>query len=64
MLTRYDCNAPVQQLGVGRYVMFAEHEALVQELLETLDEYFKMIEKGELTAESAMSATKAFIRMR
>lgn len=64
MPIRYEPTVAVRQDVNGRYMTFAEHEALVTELLESLEEFFAQVERGELTSSDALQTVRAFIRIR
>jgi hypothetical protein len=64
MTIRYEPIAGIKQIPQGRFITFAEHEALVRELLESLAEYFKQVERGALAAVDAELVVKCFVKMR
>lgn len=64
MTIRYDPINGFNQDPQGRFITFAEHEALISELLESIGEYFKQVERGELTAVDAEAVVKAFVKLR
>jgi hypothetical protein len=63
MVTRYDPTSGMKQTPYGAYVTFAEHEELVKEVVETIGEYFTMVERGELSAADAAIALGVYVRM-
>lgn len=65
MPTRYDpVGGTMARTPAGHYITYAEHEALVQELLESIGDWFQKIERGESTAEDAEKVVKVFVRLR
>ncbi len=58
MTIRYDPTTTMHQTPSGRYITFAEHEAVIQELLESIGDYFKQVEAGEVTAADAENCVK------
>lgn len=64
MTIRYEPTHSMNQVPSGRFITFAEHEELVRELLESLGEYFKQVESGELSAVDAVKVVNVFVRMR
>ena len=64
MTTRYEPNGTMHQTPTGHFVTFAEHEAVIQELIESLGEYFQQVESRQLTAVDAEKLVKVFIAIR
>ena len=66
MAQRYSVTGGVAPSPTGNYVAFAEYEKLFELLTETLTDaqnYFEMLERGELTAVEADAALRVAVRI-
>lgn len=64
MTIRYDPIGTMKQTAIGRYITYAEHEALLQELFESLEHYFGQVQSGEMSAVDALTVAKVFVTVR
>jgi len=62
MAIRYDAVGGMAQSPDGRYMTYAEHEEMVRQLLETIDEFLGFVEKGKFSAAEAKAAIRAALQ--
>lgn len=62
MAIRYEPLHAIRQEPNGRFVTFAEHEELIREPAESIGDYFKQVESGELTAANAKKVVEVYVK--